>query len=230
LVRIFAVLVILGGVGFIAVRLLLPIDGPVAAGPDAPTTDEPGSIDAAASAKSAAAGTPSTAPASDVTADDPSITPAEPSAAPTEAPVDRGTRGLPPAQPAPRDRDAEDRSVEVAPARTPTPAPSSLPAGSVDLEITHRAIAAGDAGASDLVSVRLSGPPDSRVVLFSGPPGGPYGQSALRGKSGGRWEGWITFAGSSGGRFEYWIVASHPAADRDVTSGSRSSPHVVELR
>jgi serine/threonine-protein kinase len=113
---------------------------------------------------------------------------------------------------------------------SPRPTEPWLPAGSVDLSISHRPVAAGASGSSDLVSVRVEGPPDTEVVLWSGPRGGPHTPSALRPKSGGRWEGWLRFDAPAGGEIEYWIVASHPAARGPATSGSSEAPHRVGVR
>ena len=235
LVRIFAVLTILGALAFIGLRLLLyPAADPasVVDTVEVPPPDEPGEagpdttgVAAATLAKGRDVGKGGdvAVPEAWVPEGVPAVAAPTPSPTPTPTP-ERGSRGgidpiEPVVSPTPR-REEPER----------TPAPSTLPPGSVTLAIDHRPIAAGDAGASDLLSVRLDGPPDSAVVLFSGPAGGPYSQSALRGKPGGRWEGWITFAGTPGGRFEYWVVAEHSAAERSASSGSRSAPHVVELR
>jgi serine/threonine protein kinase len=154
-----------------------------------------------------------------------------------ERPVELEERPTPAPTPA---RTFEERTPErvrpeptaerSTPRPTPTPARSDLPAGSVSLSVSHRPLTSGASGASDLVSVRIDGPSDTTVTLHSGPAGGPYKTSSLKGKSGGRWEGWLTFSVSAGERLEYWITASHPGADGPAGAGSRSSPFVVEVQ
>ncbi len=141
-------------------------------------------------------------------------------------------------RPAPSERASVggDRGATSSPSpsrdRDPEPPPSSdLPPGSVTLAVEHRPVAAGDAGATDLVQVKIPGAPaDTRVTLHSGPAGGPFQQRAMRSRGSGRWEAWLNFDVPGGTAMEYWIVASHPAADADSASGSRSAPHVVEVR
>jgi len=101
----------------------------------------------------------------------------------------------------------------------------------VSLLIAHRPITAARVGSSELVTVNLDAPSSTRVVLHSGPAGGPYKKARLKAKSGGRWEGWIDFKGTSvGSDFHYWVVASHPRASSNATSASRSSPHRVAIQ
>jgi len=122
----------------------------------------------------------------------------------------------------------------VAPPTPPAPRPAPVvappeDAGPVTLSLKHRPVAAGSAGASELVSVRVDGPPDTEVVLHFGPPGGPHEQRALGAKSGGRWEGWLPLPAAGVG-LEYWIVARHPRASSVAGSGSSGAPHTVQVR
>ncbi len=115
---------------------------------------------------------------------------------------------------------------------TPTPAPTPRPppvTGPVELSLRHRPLAEGEAGASELVSVRIDAPADTRVTLTWGPEGGPYSSMPLRGKSGGRWEEWLSLPANASA-VEYWIVAEHPAAKSPGRSGSESSPHRISLK
>jgi hypothetical protein len=131
---------------------------------------------------------------------------------------------LEPVRPRPGARDPQpvvESEATLGPDRSP---------GSVTLTLTHRPVTVGDAGASDLVLARLEGPRDTRVVLHSGPAGGPYRQTTMRARGSGRWESWLEFEVPAGSRIEYWISASHPAADVEAGAGSRSSPFVVEIR
>lgn len=196
----------------------------------------------------------SESPASAAVAEEVPSAAVDPAAAPAAAKAEGTDRTSPPertSRRAERDPRPPPVTVEVTPAavergpaervppsaregRPPTavePASSSdLRPGSVRLGLTHRPVTSGDSGASDLVLARIEGPPDTRVVLHWGAAGGPVQETALRARGSGRWETWLTFEAPPGGRMEYWITASHPAAEDDVLSGSRSSPHVVEVR
>ena len=145
---------------------------------------------------------------------------------PAEPITQRGTRAAPADwQPAPTVAEPVTRRAE------PEPVIRDEPSGSVSLEVSHRPITSGASGASDLVSVRIPGAPTSTsVTLHSGPAGGPFRTAKLRGKSGGRWEGWLSFDAASGEQMEYWIVATHPAADGPASAGSSSRPFVVQVK
>jgi hypothetical protein len=112
--------------------------------------------------------------------------------------------------------------------RAPRPDPPAA-GDAADLAVHHRAITRGDAGASELVSVRVDGGAGASVTLHHGPRGGPYAEAALRPKSGGRFEGWLPLDGPAGGSVEYWITAEG-AGGRVAAAGSRGSPFRVELR
>jgi hypothetical protein len=104
-------------------------------------------------------------------------------------------------------------------------------AGPVSLSIVHSPLRSARMGSSELLTVRMDAPRSAKVVLHSGPAGGPYKKTRLKAKSGGRWEGWIDFRGTSVGQdFNYWLVATHPRAASPDTSASRSSPHRVEIQ
>jgi len=101
----------------------------------------------------------------------------------------------------------------------------------VSLSLSHSPLRSARVGSSELVTARMDAPRSSKVVLHSGPAGGPYKKSRLKAKSGGRWEGWIDFRGvSAGENFHYWLVATHPRASSAAQSGSRSAPHQVALQ
>jgi hypothetical protein len=101
----------------------------------------------------------------------------------------------------------------------------------VSLSITHSPLVSARMGSSELITVRLSAPRSTKVVLHSGPAGGPIKRTRLKAKSGGRWEGWIDFRGTSvGDSFSYWLVATHPRASAPARSGSRSAPHRVAIQ
>ena len=137
---------------------------------------------------------------------------------------------------------ADETEIEIVPepsaereeALTPSPraqraAPVRDTGGADDLAISHRPKSKGDAGVSDLISVRVVGPADTVVEVFSGPAGGPFVKTALKRRGSGRWEGWLGFDVPSGGVLEYWVVASHPQGV-PAYSGSEQSPHRVEVR
>ena len=145
-------------------------------------------------------------------------------------PKERESRAVEPKPEPPAVRPAPSERVRVEASEPPEPAPSNLPPGSVSLDLAHRPVTAGDSGASDLVLARVDGPADTRVVLHAGPAGGPFQQTTLKARGSGRWETWLKFSVPSGSRMEYWITASHPAADGDASSASRSAPHVVDVR
>ncbi len=105
--------------------------------------------------------------------------------------------------------------------------PVSVLESDVPLGLSHSPRTAGTAGSSDLITTRVQGPPGLRVVLHSGPAGGPYEQVTLKARSGGRWEGWLDYDVPAGQVIEYWIVASHPSVTSQESSGSRSNPHQV---
>jgi len=101
----------------------------------------------------------------------------------------------------------------------------------VSLSITHSPLTSARMGSSELITVRMSAPRSTKVVLHSGPAGGPIKRTRLKAKSGGRWEGWIDFKGTSvGDDFSYWLVATHPRANASAKSGSRSAPHRVSIQ
>jgi len=101
----------------------------------------------------------------------------------------------------------------------------------VSVSIVHSPLRSARMGSSELLTVRMDAPRSAKVVLHSGPAGGPYKKTRLKAKSGGRWEGWIDFRGTSVGQdFNYWLVATHPRAASSDTSASRSSPHRVEIQ
>jgi hypothetical protein len=103
--------------------------------------------------------------------------------------------------------------------------------GPVSLSIVHSPLRSARMGSSELLTVRMDAPRSAKVVLHSGPAGGPYKKTRLKAKSGGRWEGWVDFRGTSVGQdFHYWLVATHPRAASSATSGSRSSPYRVEIQ
>jgi len=110
-------------------------------------------------------------------------------------------------------------------ARPPKP---KAPTGPVTLSIRHRPLKRGEAGSSDLVSVRLD-VPGATVLVHHGPPGGPYRELPLREKSGGRYEEWLNFPDQKGSTLTYWITATHPAAPRSASSGSAGAPHTLAL-
>ena len=150
---------------------------------------------------------------------------------------ERGSRAAPPdwrPEPEATVREPITRRPDPEPvARRPGPEPTTGggAAGPVTLDLSHRAIVSGASGASDLVSVRIQGAPrDTVVTLHFGPAGGPFRTSKLRGKSGGRWEGWLSFDAASGEQIVYWIVATHPAADGPASAGSSSRPFVVQVK
>jgi hypothetical protein len=103
--------------------------------------------------------------------------------------------------------------------------------GPVSLSISHSPVRSARIGSSELVTVRMDAPRSAKVVLHSGPSGGPYRRTRLKAKSGGRWEGWIDFRGTSVGEdFHYWLVATHPRASAPARSGSSSAPHRVSIQ
>jgi len=123
---------------------------------------------------------------------------------------------------------------EAAPESPPAPAsrrtPPARDTGTADeLAISHRPRRKGDSGASDLISVRVTGPVDTVVEVLSGPAGGPFSRTRLERRGTGRWEGWLAFDVPSGGVLEYWVVASYEDA-APAYSGSESNPHRVEVR
>ncbi len=109
------------------------------------------------------------------------------------------------------------------------PAPAGDTGTADELAISHRPRRKGDSGASDLISVRVIGPADTVVEVFSGPAGGPFSGTRLKRRGSGRWEGWLAFDVPSGGVLEYWVVASYADAS-PAYSGSESNPHRVEVR
>jgi hypothetical protein len=149
--------------------------------------------------------------------------------APVEPITEEAVAAVPEETPAPvvPDEPASPNAL-VAPAPRPTPRPPPV-TGPVELSLRHRPVAEGQAGASELVSVRIDAPVDTVVTLTWGPEGGPYSSLPLRGKSGGRWEEWLSLP-SNASAVEYWIVAEHPAATSPGRSGSESSPHRIRLK
>lgn len=145
-----------------------------------------------------------------------------------EPPTERGSRAAPPDW----DPDPEPTASEPATRRPdPEPTASNLPDRSVSLSVSHRPLTSGSSGASDLVSVRIEGAPrDTAVTLHFGPADGPHRTTKLRARSGGRWEGWLSFDAAAGEQIEYWIVATHPAADGPASAGSSSQPFVVQVK
>jgi len=122
-------------------------------------------------------------------------------------------------------------AVQASQPRSTPPRRAAVATGTAaELAISHRPRRSGDTGASDLISVKVTGPADTRVQVYSGPEGGPFKSSTLRRRGTGRWEGWLTFGVGSGEVLEYWVVATHPDAESPVTSGSGSEPHRVQVR
>lgn len=148
----------------------------------------------------------------------------EPTAAP-ELPTEQAEE----LTPAPERAELPVAVREPTPRRTITPTPVEMPAGPVTLGVKHRPLKKGQAGSSDLLSVRIDGPDGTTVTLHHGPTGGPYQQLPLRAKSGGRFEEWLNFPSTPGLTLEYWVVATHPAAAASASSGSRSNPHRLAL-
>jgi len=126
---------------------------------------------------------------------------------------------------------------------TPEPKPQYLPppksqrevviersTGPVSLSVSHRPARSGRPGASDLVSVKVTGAADGSVTLHYGRQGGPYQSKPLKNKGRGRFEGWLPFEVAAGENLAYWIQAAHPRAGSDAWSGSRSNPHLVPVK
>ncbi len=99
-----------------------------------------------------------------------------------------------------------------------------------ELAIRHRPRSTGTSGASDLITVTVTGPADTQVQVYAGPQGGPFKSTRLKRRGVGRWEGWLNFNVPSGGVLEYWVVASHSDASSPAYSGSGSNPHQVQVR
>ena len=166
----------------------------------------------------------------------PALQPPAPSPLPTEPRVDRSLNTVVSLDapvdertPLPPGAQAPSRVEEPPPRRSAAPDPVDVPDGPVVLRLKHRPLKKGQAGSSDLVSVRVDGPKGVTVSLHHGPMGGPHSELRLRAKSGGRFEEWLNFPSTPGSTLEYWVVAEHPSAERPSLSGSRVNPHRLVL-
>ena len=129
------------------------------------------------------------------------------------------------------DRRRQEKVKSEGAGRTSTSRDRSEDGPPVSLSMTHSPLRSARMGSSELITVRMSAPRSTKVVLHSGPAGGPIKRTRLKAKSGGRWEGWIDFKGTSvGDDFSYWLVATHPRATTSAKSGSRSAPHRVSIQ
>ena len=165
-----------------------------------------------------------------------------PSAAPVEAkptPPELAPEGAEDPAPTPwKRRDAEPTPgpdpVEQKPAPTPRPTPAEERTAEAPptrgLAIKHGPVGRGILGTSVELRVAVDGPPDTRVVVRFGPPGGPYRRLELAAQGGGQWVGSFLLADDLAQGAEYWIVATHAQTQpRNVFSGSRSTPHAVKV-
>ena len=111
--------------------------------------------------------------------------------------------------------------------RTGTAAPNPMV---LRLSAEHVPVTRATMGTSKTVTVTVDGPADTTVTMNSGPLGGPYKTSTLRGQGSGVWKGTLTIDAEVAAGLEYWIIVKNSSTTpRVVTLGRQSAPNRVAV-
>ncbi len=155
---------------------------------------------------------------------EPTPEPATPRAQPTPRPRPRTT---PAPKPEPTPAPVATPAPTPEPTAEPTPEPTPEPAGPPPvLKLKHKPIQRAAIGSQKFVEVTASVVDGTRMILFFGPPDGPYESKPMRHVGDSLFRCTLQFPAT--GKLDYWIVARNAKAEpKRILDGSRFDPHTV---